>query len=784
MRAIDQVGTYAWGSLLCLSAACAHAQTGSARPFDIGDLLRLEAIGTIAPSADGNRVAIVIQRPRSEHERYPMEWVQDDARGDVWIARSDGRQMFRLTDGARDAAGFWDPVWSPNGTRLAMLSTRGGDAVRAYIWTVGDSAPVLASPRAVDIWVTDASLAQHFQPLAWRDDSTLIVPLLPNGADPRFDPVGETEQRAERAWAMVRSGGAHSTATALESYPDSMPTYLSTEDIVAIDAAHGSSTTFFTIPRDPTTSGDREIVLSPDRRVLAVLSSHLEQPTPGERMTRTMSKYDLGVASVSRPSDVRWLGQFSRIGATYALPLLVRWAPKGSAFVVVGRREGVPNSTCTLIDDPLHAATVTSSPDDEACVDATFASGDDRPTYVEGAGSALERAINEWSRQLDSGIVRPVWPAAPGALRSASTIILARHSSNGDTLFAASLVADSLQRVRLGSLSSGWQVASYIPATRTVYAVQRNRAVGVLDTEGFRVLIRVNDWAARFASPMKLGFRYRSEKGDSLPAIVVLPSTYVPGHRYPVVTWVYAGFVNADTAAVHADAFTASGYNLGLFAARGYVVLIPSMPLPSELAGGSNVLANLTNGVLPAVHRLVELGIADPDRIAVAGVSYGGYNTLGLITQTHLFRSAIEMSGMSDLLSWYGTFRPWDRYSDYPHLAVANAKMAEGGQDRIGASPWLDMWSYLMNSPLVFADRVRTPVMLMMGDQDFSNPGQAEEFFTAMYRLRKRAELVLYAGEGHGLQSPGNLRDMWHRIYQWLAATMPAPVREPVRRGR
>ncbi|HEY5087416.1 MAG TPA: hypothetical protein VII66_08680, partial [Gemmatimonadaceae bacterium] len=314
--------------LWCLVAARGSAQSNAGGPFTVDALLRLEGIGAVAPSPNGKYVAIVVHRARGEHERYPMPWLQDNARGDIWIARTNGGSALRITDGSRDGAGYWEPVWSPDGTSLAMLSTEGGDAVRAYVWAIGDSAPRAVSERAVDIWVLHNDDPAPFHPLTWSDDSTLIVPLLPPGADPRFDPIGEMEQRAERGWAIVRSGGAVATASVLESYPDSVPAYLSTEDFVAINVRARTSTTLATVPRDPTTSGQRGVALSPTGRSLAVITDQLEPPVAARGLTRAMLRYRVGLVDVAREAGVRWIGEFSGDDdAGWSHAPLVRWSP-------------------------------------------------------------------------------------------------------------------------------------------------------------------------------------------------------------------------------------------------------------------------------------------------------------------------------------------------------------------------------------------------------------------------------------------------------------------------
>jgi dipeptidyl aminopeptidase/acylaminoacyl peptidase len=747
-------------------------------------------------------------------------------------------------------------VWSPDGMHLAMLSTKDGDAVRAYLWAIGDSTPHAANARAVDIWVAHNDEPAPFHPLTWSDDSTLIVPLLPPGADSRFDPFGEMQQRATHGWAMVRSGGAFATASVLESYPDSVPAYLSTEDFVAINVRARSSMTLATVPRDPTTSGQRGIALSPTGRSFAVITSRLEPPIAGQGLTRNMSRYRVGLVDVAQDAGVRWIGEFSgEDDAGWPHTYMLRWAPDGHALTIVGRRAGAAaTSPCAFTIDvhardaraalafptasDLRSTPSSSTQQSWQCLDASW-SADSMPIihardtegregwWVATAGApsrnitanldalpqvlmaasrgAVVYAIGKqtiWAVDTHSGRarallpqrlgnkqVRGVWAFPSAGLPRGRGPVVEYRTGTSDTLYLARLSGDSLQLDRVGAMRTGWIVDGYLPASRSAIVEQRNRAVALVSPSGERELLSVNAWVAQLAEPRKMLVRYRSERGDSLAAVVVLPTLYSSGRRYPVVTWVYAGDVYSDTVGSPANPLNSIPLNLALLASRGYVVLFPSMPLTSGKSsgrevqpplmngtlrfGGSDVLPQLTNGVLPAVDRLVALGIADPDRVAVMGQSFGGYSTLGLVTQTKRFRTAIALAVQSDKLSQYGTLRPWDRYRDDAQVNLPNPKMMESGQDRLGTSPWTNLWRYLVNSPVVYANRVETPVMIMQGDLDFEGPEQAEEFFTALYRLGKRARLVRYVGEEHVIQSPANVRDMWMRIEEWLSQTMP-----------
>jgi len=196
-------------------------------------------------------------------------------------------------------------------------------------------------------------------------------------------------------------------------------------------------------------------------------------------------------------------------------------------------------------------------------------------------------------------------------------------------------------------------------------------------------------------------------------------------------------------------------------------VLMPSMPLIPYGEPASPYI-ELTKGVLPAVDRLIDVGIADPHRLGLMGQSIGGYSVYGIITQTTRFRAAVAVAGFSDLLSLYGTFDARLRYESTVHQDPFRMWSSETGGMRF--PPWLDLEQYLRNSPISYADRVETPLLIIQGDLDYVPIQQGEEFFTALYRQNKRAEFVRYWGEDHLLSSPANIRDMWQRIYAWFDA--------------
>jgi dipeptidyl aminopeptidase/acylaminoacyl peptidase len=256
---------------------------------------------------------------------------------------------------------------------------------------------------------------------------------------------------------------------------------------------------------------------------------------------------------------------------------------------------------------------------------------------------------------------------------------------------------------------------------------------------------------------------YHGVEGDSLMGKIIFPVDYVLGRRYPMIVDGYAGG-GPDGPIMD----TTSANTLDLFAAHGYVVLIPTIPLVDDTLA-SDPYIDLTKGVFGAIDEAIALGIADPRRLGVYGTSYGGYTTYSLLTYTHRFQAAVATAGPADLMSTYGTFNAQGRYVRDPMPILAfNFFASEGGQWRMGAMPWTNLWRYWRNSPINYLDRVDTPLLIVQGDMDFVPVQQGEEVFTGLSRLGKRVRFIRYWGEGHWANSPANQRDMWQQMLGWF----------------
>ena len=151
--------------------------------------------------------------------------------------------------------------------------------------------------------------------------------------------------------------------------------------------------------------------------------------------------------------------------------------------------------------------------------------------------------------------------------------------------------------------------------------------------------------------------------------------------------------------------------------------------------------------------KLVEEGLADPERLGIGGWSYGGINTNFAIATDTRFAAAVSGASASNYIAGYGT----DQY-----IRVY--------EDELGL-PWESPESYLkLSYPFLHADRIETPTLFMCGELDFNVPLiNSEQMYQALRSLNVPTQLVIYPGENHGLSKPSYIQDRLERMIEWYA---------------
>jgi dipeptidyl aminopeptidase/acylaminoacyl peptidase len=184
-----------------------------------------------------------------------------------------------------------------------------------------------------------------------------------------------------------------------------------------------------------------------------------------------------------------------------------------------------------------------------------------------------------------------------------------------------------------------------------------------------------------------------------------------------------------------------------VYASDGYVVFLPDVRFEVGRPGISSM-----KSVVPGLKKLVEMGLADPSALGLHGHSWSGYTTAYIVTQTNIFAAAVAGAPVSNMTSAYGGIR-WG-------TGLARQFQYEAGQSRLSGSLWEARPDYIENSPLFYADRVETPLVLMHGDEDEAVPWyQSIEFYLALRRTGKHAVFLQYRGEPHHPQKYPNKLD-------------------------
>jgi dipeptidyl aminopeptidase/acylaminoacyl peptidase len=256
---------------------------------------------------------------------------------------------------------------------------------------------------------------------------------------------------------------------------------------------------------------------------------------------------------------------------------------------------------------------------------------------------------------------------------------------------------------------------------------------------------------------------WTSFAGQFCQGFLEKPVNFNPGKKYPVIIWYYANntvgnypiFISADRASVYLK--------------DGYLLFHTDIHYILGHTGKSAY-----DCVVAGAEELKKLPFVDGNKIGIMGTSFGGYQTNYLVTHSSLFAAAAEGAGASDFFSYYGT-------ASKDSVGFSYQASIENGQYRISGTPWSNREGYFENSPIFFADKVTTPLLMYHSNNDDRVPfAQGMELFMALRRLGKPAWLLDY-NQGHGGPSmdPDMKKDFSIRTKQffdhYLKGT-PAPI--------
>lgn len=247
---------------------------------------------------------------------------------------------------------------------------------------------------------------------------------------------------------------------------------------------------------------------------------------------------------------------------------------------------------------------------------------------------------------------------------------------------------------------------------------------------------------------------YENVHGRPLQGALLYPANYIPGRKYPMIVYIYE--IVSNSVHRYTTPSERSAYNTTVFTQEGYFVYQPDIVYRDRNPGLSAVEC-----VVPAVQKVLETGMIDPDRIGLVGHSWGAYQTSFIVTQTDLFSAAVAGAPLTDLISMY--------LSIYWNTGGTDARIFEISQGRMEVPFWEDLEAYMNNSALFNIGDMNTPLLVAFGDEDGAvDWHQGIELYNAARRANKDFVLLVYPGENHSLRKEPNQLDYHRRIIQWF----------------
>jgi dipeptidyl aminopeptidase/acylaminoacyl peptidase len=757
-RRVLRRATLASSLLVCLCTTSVDAQQNR---FTIQDVLDHASTTAAALSADGRwlvaTTATLRDRIGIDNYRFGDPTYIAPAVATISVIDTRTGTAQKLFPEKRQARAF---EWSPDGARLAFL-LRAGDVFRPVIWE-------RANGRLRNLTLPAGTHAADNATLQWTEDGTRLLialrteewrsvarrrferevkgPIVTmSSKDPflSWDEIRRLPLRQSLALIDVASGRVQQIMpeSLVRSYQLTGPYVRYYEDVTAKTdyetiggseskiklrgVAGGDERVLAPTTRgfSPTWSGDgRSYVFSRQNRIWYAT---IEDTTP-RALTGRDSTVTAGDSAAAAPAD-----STSRTRAARERFSPVRLSHDGRTLIASNRDGLWLIDTQTRTREMFHASP--AAPEDESAPDTATS-----PRY----------SVVAWSK--DAQAIYLTYAARDRWERG-----LFRYDR--DTKQLRELVKDSRRY-------TGWRLSD--DGSTLLFSVANGATpsdihVASADMSNVRKLTNHADALAGKGVSRTQLVDYLDADGNKLHGVLYYPTDYEAGRKYPTVFIVYETFFD-------------EGFNstVSLLTSNGYAVMQPSVRLERGYPGEAWL-----KGVTAAANRLIELGVADPDRLGVHGTSYGGYATNLLITQTNRFKAAINISGKVDMISFY---------TDSPRLGVRNIHAPERSQDRIGATLWEQPQKYIAHSAIMSADRIRTPLLLMTGQQDHNVPERTTmEMFYALRRLGRDVEWVSYVDGGHGMPTStvAEVIDYHERILGWYDRYLKQDARKTATEG-
>ncbi len=672
------------------------------------------------------------------------------------------------------------PVWSQTGAHFAFSRYT---PTTIELW-VGDVAT--ARPRKMDGVALNETI---LSPIQWMPDGkTLMVLTVPAKRGPApvgaATPVGPTVQESDGIAAPVRTY----QDLLQNSHDEDLFEYLTTAQPVLVDAVTGKTTAWLTpaiyTEINPAPDGEH-VLVERIHRPFSFLLPYSRFPLTAEVVDRTGKRVHL---ITEAPLQDKIPIEGVRTG-----PRGYGWLPwQGATLVWVEALDGGDPKKATPARDQLLslAAPFRGTARELRKIEHRFAG----LTLLETEGLSLVRDYDRekrWSRAwlfdlskpgtegdlLFSRNIRdrykdegtPLRRMLPNgfsvAIYQGESLLLAGRgaSQQGDRPFLDRFhvptkkterlfesAADAYEAVVTTANADGTQFitsreSTTEPANYRLYTASKTTP---------RALTQFGDPTPQLRGITKQLVKYERNDGTQLSFTLYLPPNYRPGTRLPAVVWAYPmEYTDAATAGQVTGSehrfTTIRSYSHLFFLLAGYAVLDDTaMPVVGQPETANDTFVKqIVSSAEAAIQKAADMGVIDPDRVAVGGHSYGAFMTANLMAHSRIFRAGIARSGAYNrTLTPFGFQAERRTYWEAPRI-------------------------YNTLSPFMVAHQIKDPILMIHGEADNNSgtfPVQSERMYQAIRGNGGTVRLVMLPHESHGYRAQETIEHVLWESIQWL----------------